>query len=112
MAVPPWLPFCFHGVMRSLVGDFPPSSPSELKRFLAKKNLFPFVIVRNTPAFRLTHWAFGIHDGGQSSEMTVRTTQEITLLLERAMNERISFRSDRLTHCLEINNAKPHRDRE
>jgi hypothetical protein len=26
------------------------------------------------------------------------------------MNERISFHSDRLSHCLEIDNAKPFRD--
>ena len=38
-----------------------------------------------------------------------RTTPDITFLVERAMNERISFCSDRLSHCLEINNAKPHR---
>jgi hypothetical protein len=36
----------------------------------------------------------------------------ITLLVERAMNERISFCSDRLSHCLEINNAKPDRNGE
>jgi hypothetical protein len=41
-----------------------------------------------------------------------RTIQEITLPVERAMNERISFGSDRLSHCPEANNAKLHRDKE